>query len=52
MPRTFGPVDFVAADGHEVTLELVDIHRHLAHSLGCVRVEKDLSANVRRKVMI
>ena len=37
-----GAVDLVAADGHKVNVEGVDVQGHLAHRLRCVRVEEDL----------
>lgn len=38
---TFGSVDLVTADGHQINLPVVDVDGNLSDSLGGVSVEKD-----------
>lgn len=42
-PHSFGPIDFVPTDGHQVDIVLIDIDWDLADGLSCVCVEEDLA---------
>lgn len=40
---TFGPINFMAADAHEINLHVIDIHRDFTDCLCCIRVEEHLT---------